>query len=55
MPAGVAYVAEASGITAGYIATYEKDAGQFIENVAVHPDHQGEGLAGLVALRGTGG
>lgn len=42
--AGVAYVAEASGVAAGYIATYEKDAGQFIENVAVHPDHQGEGI-----------
>ena len=41
---GVAYVAEASGAAAGYIATFEKDTSQFIENVAVHPDHHGEGI-----------
>ena len=28
----------------GYIATFEKDTSQFIENVAVHPDHHGEGI-----------
>ena len=41
---GAAYVAEASGVAAGYIATFEKDTSQFIENVAVHPDHHGEGI-----------
>ena len=41
---GAAYVAEASGAAAGYIATFEKDTSQFIENVAVHPDHHGEGI-----------
>ena len=41
---GAAYVAEAAGVAAGYIATFEKNEGQFIENVAVHPDHHGEGI-----------
>jgi len=42
--ADAAYVAEAAAAAVGYIVTFEKDAGQFIENVAVHPDRQGEGI-----------
>ena len=41
--ADAAYVAEAAAAV-GYITTFEKDGGQFIENVAVHPDRQGEGI-----------
>ena len=42
--ADAAYVAEAAAAAVGYITTFEKDGGQFIENVAVHPDRQGEGI-----------
>ena len=42
--ADAAFVAETAGAIAGYIVTFEKDAGQFIENVAVHPDCHSEGI-----------
>jgi len=41
---GEAYVLKAGGIIAAYLITYEKDGGQFIENVAVDPARHGQGL-----------
>jgi ribosomal protein S18 acetylase RimI-like enzyme len=40
---GEAYVLEDGGAVAGYIVTFEKQGGQFIENVAVDPGRQGHG------------
>jgi GNAT superfamily N-acetyltransferase len=38
-----AYVLEDAGEVVAYIVTFEKDGGQFIENVAVRPSRQGSG------------
>ena len=40
---GEAYVLEDGGEVVAYIVTFEKDGGQFIENVAVRPSRQGAG------------
>ena len=41
--AGEAYVLEDGGEVVAYLITFEKDGGQFIENVAVRPSRQGGG------------
>lgn len=38
-----AHVLEDAGEVVAYIVTFEKDGGQFIENVAVRPSRQGSG------------
>ncbi len=40
---GEAYVLETGGEVVAYIVTFRKDDAQFVENVAVHPGHQGHG------------
>jgi GNAT superfamily N-acetyltransferase len=40
---GEAYVLEDNGEVVAYIVTFEKDGGQFIENVAVRPSRHGQG------------
>jgi N-acetylglutamate synthase-like GNAT family acetyltransferase len=41
---GEVFVIEDGGEIAGFIVTYPKDDAQFIENVAVHPRYQGQGI-----------
>ena len=41
---GEVFVIEGDGEIAGFIVTYPKDNAQFIENVAVHPRFQGQGI-----------
>lgn len=48
--AGEAYVTSGGADIAGFIVTFEKDAGQFIENVAVDPGRHGRGI-GAALLR----
>ncbi len=40
---GEAYVLEDKGEVVAYLITFEKDGGQFIENVAVRPSRHGQG------------
>lgn len=45
---GEAWVAEAAGDIAGFIVTFPDEGGQFVENVAVSPDHAGMGLGRML-------
>ena len=38
------FVAEQNGQVIGVVVLIQRDAGMLLDNIAVHPDHQGRGL-----------
>lgn len=48
IPERCVWVAEVDGRLAGFIVFFEKDSAMFLESVAVHPDHAGQGIGGAL-------